>query len=254
MCQGTYPSSLLTEWDQWNEENESENTRPDFFPENQLYCVLFLEHGGSDLEHISLDSFQAGWTVLVQVIASLAIAERVLKFEHRDLHWGNVLVQSCERNFVEYRFPSDESNAEEKEKDMRVQIPTFGVEVRVIDYTLSRLEKDSELFFTTMDDEAYFNGEGDYQFDVYRLMREEIMGKRASSWKEYCPKTNVFWLHYLAQKIVEEMDIPMDMKRMGKKDKACLGKMKAFIERVLEYESVGEILRNRDDILSECLE
>jgi len=37
---------------------------------------------------------------------------------------------------------------------------------------------------------------GDYQYEIYRLMRTETSGK----WSGHFPRTNVLWLHYLLDK------------------------------------------------------
>lgn len=39
-----------------------------------------------------------------------------------------------------------------------------------------------------MRDESFYTGEGDYQFDIYRKMREIIH----DDWEGFYPKTNVF--------------------------------------------------------------
>ena len=60
------------------------------------------------------------------------MGEVSLKFEHRDLHWGNVLIRETENKMISYVI-----NGERK------TIITAGIEVRIIDFTLSRLEKGS---------------------------------------------------------------------------------------------------------------
>ena len=68
--------------------------------------------------------------MLQQVTAALAVAEECMQFEHRDLHWGNVLVKPTEEETVKYCL-----NGEEFELD------THGVQVNIIDFTMSRLRK-----------------------------------------------------------------------------------------------------------------
>lgn len=61
---------------------------------------------------------------------SLAIAEMSLEFEHRDLHWGNVLIKPTDQTAITYIL-------EEETKE----VATNGLKVTIIDFTLSRLRR-----------------------------------------------------------------------------------------------------------------
>lgn len=61
---------------------------------------------------------------------ALAVAEEELEFEHRDLHIGNVLVQSCQENTVSFKL-----------HDRSYEFPSEGVCATIIDFTISRLKK-----------------------------------------------------------------------------------------------------------------
>lgn len=93
-----------------------------------------------------------------------------MQFEHRDLHWGNILVAPV----------LDELGAKK------------GVKATIIDFTLSRAslidEKGGkEVLAGGLEDEEIFQGEGDYQFECYRIMKRLVQGE----WERYCPGTNV---------------------------------------------------------------
>jgi serine/threonine-protein kinase haspin len=61
--------------------------------------------------------------------------------------------------------------------------PSHGVEATIIDLGLARMNGGEEVHWTPFDDEI-FEGEGDYQFDVYRMMKGGVG-------EEYRPITNV---------------------------------------------------------------
>ena len=61
--------------------------------------------------------------------------------------------------------------------------PSHGVEATIIDLGLARMDGGDGVHWTPFDDEI-FEGEGDYQFDVYRMMRVYVG-------EEYRPITNV---------------------------------------------------------------
>ena len=72
--------------------------------------------------------------MLRQTALGLAVAENALEFEHRDLHWGNVLICRTEDEFVESALLGE-----------KMMVESQGVRVSLIDFTLSRLKKGSKL-------------------------------------------------------------------------------------------------------------
>jgi len=80
--------------------------------------------------NIQLNTMAQAKAVLTQVAVSLAVAEKALSFEHRDLHWGNVLIAPTKKKRIEYVLD-----------DRIVSVETEGIKVAVIDFTLSRLTK-----------------------------------------------------------------------------------------------------------------
>ena len=103
---------------------------PDIFPKDQYFIVFEFSNGGRDLEGFEFGAMAEAWSVLHQTALGLAVAENALEFEHRDLHWGNVLISRTEDEFIESYLLGE-----------RKTVPTHGVRVSLIDFTLSRLEK-----------------------------------------------------------------------------------------------------------------
>lgn len=48
-------------------------------------------------------------------------------------------------------------------------------------------------------DEELFAADGDYQFTIYRLMRDRL----GNDWTLFNPFTNVLWLHYVVDKLID---------------------------------------------------
>eukprot|EP00055_Hartaetosiga_balthica_P010278 m.43421 g.43421 ORF g.43421 m.43421 type:complete len:720 (+) comp7109_c0_seq1:302-2461(+) len=187
VCKGATPPLLLSKWDAYLEKkgDKCENDRPDVFEEDQLHLVFVFENGGEDLESFSFTSLYQAQYILLNVILTVAVAEMYCEFEHRDLHWGNVLVQRTDTPTTTYVF-----------KGKRVEIPCGGYSCKIIDFTLSRMApstQQSVVYYDLEKDQDIFTSEGDIQFDVYREMRNHV-GKE---WKKFDPRTNVSWIRYL---------------------------------------------------------
>ncbi|XP_059844507.1 uncharacterized protein haspin [Hypanus sabinus] len=223
----SYPPELLKAWDKYNQIKTSENDRPDELQNDQLYIIFEFEYGGCDLESMrtKVPSLEEARSILHQVTASLAVAETTLNFEHRDLHWGNVLIRKTSTKEVEYRLCGKTFN-----------VNTHGYVAHIIDYTLSRMGKDVVYFCDLSADDSFFHGQGDYQFDIYRKMKEENL----NNWADYNPHTNVLWLHYLADKMLH-----MRYKRTASKTlKMLKGMFQEFMKESLDYKSAVDLLQS----------
>lgn len=243
---GPYPDFLLQAWDAYAQNADGvsvcENTRPDAkaFPTNQLFIVLALENGGTDLEHFTFDCIIQSLSFAYQLTCILAGVEEKLCFEHRDLHWGNLLVKRTE---IEHMIKFDAGNAGERAE---VEVKSFGVECVLIDFSYSRLitEDGKELWSDLSKDAELFTGDEreDKQFAVYREMLDVMVLEntqknihsdascnksssayssvnqssqirqisaisldkklRNANWNTFLPRTNVLWLIYVIDKLL----------------------------------------------------
>ncbi|CAG9854776.1 unnamed protein product [Phyllotreta striolata] len=189
---GKYPEALIELWDEFQETYGSKNDCPDMFADDQLYVIFQMKYGGRDLESFQFFDAKQAYSVIQQIALGLAVAEKELKFEHRDLHWGNALALTV---------PEDET-VSYKLDDELYHIPSNGVRITIIDFTFSRIENDDVTVFQDLGlDEDLFVASGDYQFDVYRLMRE----KNGNNWNKFEPYSNILWLHYILDKAVKDL-------------------------------------------------
>ncbi|KAL9976005.1 hypothetical protein ACROYT_G013234 [Oculina patagonica] len=123
-CQDAYPGHLISKWDEWQEEHESSNKRPDIFPQHQFFIIIDNSNGGQSLEYFDLKSMAEAWTVLEQTAVGLAVAENAMEFEHRHLHWGTLLISRTQEKFITSTLLGEEKVVESN-----------GVRVAIIDFT-----------------------------------------------------------------------------------------------------------------------
>ncbi|XP_038070944.1 uncharacterized protein LOC119739891 isoform X2 [Patiria miniata] len=226
-CRGCYPEKLLDQWNEYNNRKESENDRPDFFPEDQLFIMFEFADGGMDLESKKLESVHQAVSIFQQVALSLAVAEQSLEFEHRDLHWGNVLVIPTSNKSVSFWLEGEE-----------IKVVSHGVLAGMIDFTLSRLEKDGcTVFCDLSSDETLFTGRGDPQFDVYRKMKDE----NNNNWEPWNPHTNVLWLHYLLDKLLNAKTYPGY--RRDSTQSSLRRELRSLVRHLLSHVSAVEVVR-----------
>ncbi|XP_076461813.1 uncharacterized protein LOC143294262 [Babylonia areolata] len=229
LVQGRYPKELLKQWDIFHEKKNSENDRPDVFGDDQLYIMLEFGDGGCDLDACKLTSAAQAISILQQVACALAVGEQELKFEHRDLHVGNVLVQPTQQEVVTTCLSSQ-----------TLSIRTHGIHANIIDFTLSRLTKEGcTVFCDLATDDTLFEGKGDYQFDIYRMMKKE----NKNNWERFHPYTNVLWLHYLCDKLIHHRHF----QETGRPHRESLKHLRQAYSCLLEYTSASHF------VLEDCL-
>lgn len=161
---GRYPEEYLKAWDEYGRE---ENERPCKYGDEQEYGVIVMEEGGESLENIRFRDISEVDGFVRETVRVLANLEDKYEFEHRDLHWGNILI-----------------------KEGRINL---------IDFSLSRLRNRGTVIYSDLNSKQWlFEGDEavDIQFKVYRDMRELCSG----CWSRFVPGSNVLWVRYLVEK------------------------------------------------------
>ncbi|KAA3674167.1 serine/threonine-protein kinase haspin, partial [Paragonimus westermani] len=194
-------------------------------------------------------------SVIEQIALSLAAAESALQFEHRDLHWHNILVRPTRQWKLRYRVGG-----------VSYAVFTEGIQVTIIDFTVSRLchvavfnflmhdfilvanfasqlpffrflfTEGNIVYVDMADSPEIFECEGDYQFDIYRIMRD----LNGNDWRPFNPVTNLYWLHYLMGKLLNETSYP----RRDPDSQPVESELRALYDMVLtsNYKSAVELV------------
>lgn len=164
LISGHYSDEYLKAWDDFV---GSENLRPSNTEESQTYGVLVMNDCGKDLEKYEFQSRNEIICFFDQILSIVTILEDRFKFEHRDMHWGNIMINgSC---------------------------------VYLIDLNFARLEKEKIIYTDLNKEEWLFEGDEniDIQFSVYIQMKESC----GSDWISFHPATNFLWIKYLLNKM-----------------------------------------------------
>lgn len=230
IMKGDLPRAFRSAWSSFNARTPSEfpdpsDSKSGLLGTEQLYAILEMEDAGSPLEDEPIPDIWTLWDVFWSVACSLCRGEYHAQFEHRDLHLGNICIRRSEVPPV---------------LDVGRKMGFTGVDCTIIDYTLSRAnlsrrageEKEVDVAFYDLNaDKDIFEGDEDvdWQYEIYRNMRGVMrsgdptdtaskpstkasrgrakMQKSAapSPWKAFMPLTNVLWLHYILNKLVEKL-------------------------------------------------
>ncbi|KAH8380715.1 hypothetical protein KR200_000401, partial [Drosophila serrata] len=227
LVRGKYPHHLIQLWEKYDSEKNSENDHPRVFAVNQLYLVLELEFAGNDMSNFKFTNAEQSYFVLQQIILSLAIGEEECQFEHRDLHWGNVLIKDTKKKDIYFKFMNND-----------LTLPSKGVKISIIDYTLSRITIGQSCYFNDLSsDEDLFSATGDYQYDIYRMMRNELK----NNWASFSPKTNILWLSYLVSKLLKGVNYKCVNSKIHRQH---IKKLKELQNNMLSYDSAATCVKN----------
>ncbi|KAF2843231.1 hypothetical protein M501DRAFT_924622 [Patellaria atrata CBS 101060] len=248
---------------------------------DQLWIAIEMGDAGTDLEKIlergnKLSVWQA-WDIFWGVAIAVGKGEEIAEFEHRDLHLGNICIRSP--NPSNSLHPSDSINSS-------LTLGATGLSVTIIDYTLSRAKMrpsrpdsstDAEqiAFYPLSTDPAIFEGDAaeNYQYAMYRHMRSLFLTSSAlttlngrklkaaeakKSWREFCPGTNLVWLHFVLDQLLanlvpvdtDELDITIQEK--GRELHKRLRELQAWLE--LQNLGVEGGLRGAADLVGVAVE
>ncbi|CAD1468461.1 unnamed protein product, partial [Heterotrigona itama] len=230
---GKYPERLIELWNIYDEEKHSDNDCPSMFNDEQLYIILELGHGGQDLEAFVFNTAEEAHILFIQAALALAVAEKAIEFEHRDLHWGNILISSTNENYIHYKIGQK-----------NIELISKGVKVSIIDFTFSRVKYQGCSVFNDLAlDPTLFTAQGEYQFEIYRLMRDRVK----NNWQTFEPYTNILWLHYTLDKMITAVRYK---KRNLKIHKNGITKLKELENEILTYNSAFDFVTRCDKIIN----
>ncbi|XP_053200349.1 LOW QUALITY PROTEIN: serine/threonine-protein kinase haspin-like [Panonychus citri] len=223
---GRWPRELIYAWEKYHKEKESENMHPDKYGPRNNWLIILLNNGGVELDNYQFNSASQALSVILQTTISLAAAEEEFEFEHRDLHTGNVLIMPCTESHLDY-----------KVNNKNIKLPSMNLKVSVIDFTLARMAKDGYIVYDDLSKyEEIFTGEGDYQFEIYRLMRKA----NGNDWKSFTPYTNILWIHYLSTKLA----IAKKYKSKSKANQGAMKALKSLKDNLLNYNSAQQFVQS----------
>lgn len=235
----TTPALLETHQTFHKKMKRKDPERLQFYPSPSRYLndtrflVVELGDAGTALEDLEVVAVDQIWDILLGVSVALARAENLIRFEvslsyvwiqmqahvdivqHRDLHEGNI----CFRQIKSPRSKTDNSAC---------QFGYSGLDVTILDYGLSRAEDTTSDNLTPIANDlerdlSLFTSTHAKQCKVYRQMRSYLLkGDRiwlpprahtksyqkghygtTISWYAHHPYTNVLWLAYLYDYLVE---------------------------------------------------
>lgn len=208
VVEGVVPEQIRKAHESWAKNLRSDDIwygtdmRAEYPSKNQLWLLMEMTDAGQDLDVIlstarlekTFFSVRETWDIFWGVAEALMRGEAQAKFEHRDLHPGNICI---------------------KVRDEPLNMTTeHGVprlskrEVTLIDYTQSRLTLESgDVLATAVDESIFRQNDADpvaqRQYNIYRDMRDMVKTEKkpgiaiSQMWGEYVPTTNVLWLSYI---------------------------------------------------------
>lgn len=227
ILQGRPGDSFISAWSNWNDSQKAKGKESSVFPdprkkgsytEEQLWAVIEMQDAGTDLENIKVKDVWLAWDVFWGVVLALGKGEEAVRFEHRDLHMGNICISGL-----------NPDHGSEALIVANKKLGYTGIETTLIDYTISRAEmgtsegEEDVAFLDLERDPILFEGdaEEEYQYEMYRHMRAAMYlddpladiyerwdeaTDTGRTWRGYHPQTNLVWLHFILHELLKQFN------------------------------------------------
>lgn len=196
---GRYTAEYQKSWEEFK--GESENMHPSYYTQSQKYGCIFMNYDGIDLESFLFLNSMEIFYFMFHLTRILHRLQNKFKFEHRDLHWGNILIKrkivtNINKSCIEI---------ENDPFDISENFEPFTI--TLIDFSLSRFETDDYIVYSDFNNKStnwIFEGNStiDYQFDIYREMKNII-----TDWSKFYPQTNTLWIKYICKKLLDKASL-----------------------------------------------
>jgi len=218
VLQGSMPlllQKLNTDWQTIHPDEETGIK----YRKDQMWLLVEMSDAGTDLETLLKNGFLNGellpkaendakltiqqtWDIFWGTAEALARGEAIARFEHRDLHPGNICISIRAT-------PLNKSDKYTVSKNT-------NFEVTIIDYTLSRATfENDEVLANSMKDRSIFGQSSldrtdNRQYSMYRYMRSLVEGganvRHGKQWHEFIPMTNILWLYHILKFLLDNTE------------------------------------------------
>ena len=162
-----------------------------------------------------------------QLIASLAVAESALEFEHRDLHCNNVLILETKEKSLNYKING---------KSFKVELN--GFKLNIIDTTYSRIKVRDKTYFNDLT-KAF-----DFEYSEQLTDSQKVYLKQSqltqNDWSRFCPKSNILWCHLILKHISSIVDKSVINQNVYSRNDFQL--LQKWTNTISKYNSVFEFL------------
>ena len=154
-------------------------------PKQRRHLITKMSYAGKPIWKLRSISPKTAISLARQLIASLAVAESALEFEHRDLHLGNVLVLKTNSKSVNFKMNG---------KSFTVELN--GFKLNIIDTTFSRITFRNEIHFTRLAKTPTTIAKTESSKLSYNLwIYKKQCQLTDNDWSRFCPKSNIYWTH-----------------------------------------------------------
>ena len=286
VLRGAMPPRLIGLWDEYRSRCARSVASRDprsgrAYPASQMWLLVEMADAGRSLEPgeyappVKLGSsrprdeeraqyleIRRVWDIWWQVVKAVAKAEVYAEFEHRDLHLGNVCAKDVSRAGESGIEDGEDLDMVTDREAVRFPLHETGVEVTIIDYSLSRArvgskagEEGEVLFYDFAADKDLLAGEGDPQYDMYRYMAKAVEG---GSCRDFVPKTNLIWLYHLLNRLTA-VAMPLSTKARARRE-GYVTKTAAMWRKLKDIEAMIDPkvlkswgLQSAGDLLDKCV-
>lgn len=197
-------------------DSESSLMRTEKIVSKQLYAGITLYEIEGFPPHLAK-------SIATQLICALAVAENAIQFEHRDLHYSNILINKTKDKYLNYSINAN-----------IFKLKSFGVKVTVIDNTFSRTKVNDSVIFNDLTETFRYidHRPNDDLKEVYLKELKLIQ----NNWQNFYPKSNVYWVQMSLQYILN------GIKTTDSEDNYCkeYEVIKCWNENINKYDSVLE--------------
>ncbi|XP_077534676.1 serine/threonine-protein kinase haspin-like [Haemaphysalis longicornis] len=157
-------------------------------PKDQRYIVMESDYAGTSILHCRIKPSQAV-SIIGQVACTLAVAERELEFEHRNLNEENIIV-----------LPSTSKNQHFLIDGRTCCVKGSGLKVTLFDDYLSRMTVHNQVIMRMRNYNCVYKEKTAIYLTMERIIKDR--------WDVFHPETNARWLAYLCGHLSDYLTVP----------------------------------------------